>query len=295
MKTLRDIGEDAVIARITRHLSPGARVLAGPGDDCAVVESPRRGQVALLKTDCLVEGIHYAPGTPAGKAGWKAVARVLSDFAAMGGRADHLLATVVLPPDREIRWVEDLYRGMDRCAQRFGAAVVGGETSSLPSGAPALVSIAATAWRKQLTLRDGGKERDALFVTGTLGGSSRGSHLTFDPRLEEAEWLTSNFRVHCMMDLSDGLGRDLPRLAAASGCGFSLDRGSVPRRRGATLENAIGDGEDYELLFAVAPRTARAMEAGWKRRFPALKLTRIGALTPPGEGETLDGGWDHFG
>lgn len=296
MKTLRDLGEDEVVARLTSLLSAGSAVMVGPGDDCAVLRSPERGKVILLKTDCLVERVHYLPSAPPSRVGWKAVARVLSDFAAMGGVPAHLLVTVALPPTCEVKWAEALYRGMDRCATAHGAAVVGGETSSLPRGSAAVISVAASGWarRSRLVLRSGGKPGDVLFVTGRLGGSGKGAHLNFKPRLDESHWLTSRFKVRAMMDLSDGLGRDLPRLAEASSCGFVIEESALPRRRGASVEQAIGDGEDYELMFALAPRSADRLETTWARRFPKLPLTRIGKLTRPGEGQALGGGWEHF-
>ena len=296
MSRLSDLGEDALVARLTSLLSSGPAVLAGPGDDCAVVKGGARNEVALLKTDCLVEGIHYSRETVPAKVGRKAIARTLSDFAAMGGWPRHLLVTVALPPECEVSWVEGLYRGMNKCAQQFDCAIVGGETSSLPKKAPAMISVAATgvAKRRQLTMRSGGKHGDALFVTGRLGGSLRGRHLTFTPRLVEARWLTAGFRLHAMMDLSDGLARDLPRLAASSSCGFLLDRSAVPRTRGVTLAQALGDGEDYELLFAISARASRRLEEEWSAQFPELKLTRIGSLTD-GDPDELSGGWDHFG
>lgn len=295
MAYLSDFGEDALVARLTRLLTPGADLLVGPGDDCAVVRGSRRGEVGLLKTDALVEGVHYAPDAPAKKVGWKAVARVLSDFAAMGGWPRHVLVTVALPPDREVRWVEELYRGLDRCAQRFDCVIVGGETSSVPRGGAAMISVAASgvARASRVVRRDGGRAGDLLYVTGRLGGSVGGRHLNFTPRLVEAGWLVEHVRVHAMMDLSDGLAMDLPRLAAASGCGFHLEEGSLPRHAGVTSAQAIGDGEDYELLFAVSPRSSRKLEEGWIRRFPRLKLTRVGSLLE-GESRPLSGGWDHF-
>jgi thiamine-monophosphate kinase len=159
-----------------------------------------------------------------------------------------------------------------------------------------VISVAGTGWarRRQLVLRSGGRAGDVLLVTGKLGGSLGGSHLNFTPRLEEADWLASRFPVHAMMDLSDGLGRDLPRLADASSCGFLLDRDALPRNPGVSVEAAVGDGEDYELLFAVSPRVATRVEAEWASRFPQLRLTRIGTLTAAGEGEGLVGGWEHF-
>lgn len=295
MPQLSEFGEDPLVERLTGLLSAGKGVLAGPGDDCAVLEGGSRGELELFKTDCLVEGVHYGPDARPRKVGWKAVARVISDFAAMGGRPRHLLVTVALPHDREVRWVEDLYRGMDKCASQFEAAIVGGETSSVPKGAPAMISVAAIGLvkRSRLVMRSGGKPGDALYVTGRLGGSLRGKHLTFTPRVVEARWLTKHFRVHAMMDLSDGLASDLPRLAKASGCGFLLDRDRVPRSRGVSVEEAIGDGEDYELLLAVSRRSCARLETDWRSRFPGLPLTRIGSLEEDG-GERLGGGWDHF-
>jgi thiamine-monophosphate kinase len=136
-----------------------------------------------------------------------------------------------------------------------------------------------------------------LFVTGLLGGSlASGWHLRFRPRLDEAQWLTRNFRLRAMMDLSDGLAADLPRLAAAGRTGFRLDAASVPRRADASLAQALGDGEDFELLFAVAPREALRIETAWKKKFPRVRLTCIGALAPLGVAEGLrrTRGFDHF-
>jgi thiamine-monophosphate kinase len=116
-------------------------------------------------------------------------------------------------------------------------------------------------------------------VTGKLGGSGRGRHLKFVPRIEESRWLTKNFRIHAMMDLSDGLGADLPRLAKASGVGFAIDEKSLPRTKGCSISEAINDGEDYELLFALAPNDAGELERKWRKEFPSLSLTPIGRLT----------------
>jgi thiamine-monophosphate kinase len=126
--------------------------------------------------------------------------------------------------------------------------------------------------------RSGGRAADELFVTGKLGGSLRGKHLRFIPRIAEARWLTKNFFIHAMMDLSDGLGADLPRLARASGLGFDIDENALPRSPGCTVAQAINDGEDYELLFAISPHSSRKLQASWIKKFPRLLLTRIGQL-----------------
>ena len=223
------------------------------------------------------------------------MARTLSDFAAMGGLPRHLLVTLAVPSDCQMRWVEDVYRGVNKCARAFGCFVVGGETSSLPAGAPVMISVAGSgsARRSQVVLRSGGRPGDLLFVTGRLGGSQRGRHLSFMPRLAEGDWLSRHFRVHAMMDLSDGLAMDLPRLATASKCGFRLDENAVPRSRGVTIQEALKDGEDYELLFAISERSSRRLIAEWPEKFPGLKLTHVGALAEEGA-QGLSGGWDHF-
>ncbi len=121
--------------------------------------------------------------------------------------------------------------------------------------------------------------------------------MTFEPRVEEGRWLARHFRVHAMMDLSDGLGADLPRLAGASGCGYRVDHDALPVSAGADLEGAISDGEDYELLFALAPGDAERLRCLWKRKFPRVDLTEIGELTrvgaKAGKKKSSDG-YDHF-
>lgn len=294
---LCDLGEDAVVRRLARNLPSGDGVIAGIGDDCAVVRPLRRGWSELLKTDCVVEGIHFRPDAPRAAVGWKAAARVVSDFAAMGGTPRHALVTVCLPSDRPVSELDRLYAGIRKAAMRFRFGVVGGDLARSPG--PMMVSIAMTGAVRRWVGRAGAKPGDGLYVTGCLGGSGAGRHLRFEPRLDEGIWLTGQRGVRAMMDLSDGLATDLPRLARASGCGFEVDVLRVPRGRGASAEAALCDGEDYELLIAVAPAAAERVERGWKERFPSLRLTRIGCLTAKGEhwlGRTGAGsGWDHFG
>ncbi len=294
MKTVQELGEDALIQRICKNLGQEVHVLTGPGDDCAVIETgTEKNQVlSLLKTDAVVEGVHFLAETSAQKVGWKATGRVLSDFASMGGEGKELLVTLAIPGKTPVNWVDELYQGMSRCASTFGVSIVGGETTAVPEGSAKVISVAGRGEvaRSQIVLRSGGEPGDALFVTGRLGGSLAGWHLTFLPRIKEARWLVEHFSLTAMMDLSDGLARDLPRLAAASGCGFELDRAAIPRNRGCSIAQALGDGEDFELLFAVPSQSAKQLQSSWPKEFPLL--TRIGSLTSSG-GE-LRGGWGHF-
>ena len=285
---LSDLGEDGLVARLTRGLPGGPTLRTGPGDDCAVLGGRSDAVWTLLKTDCVIEGVHFTPETEPRRVGWKALARAVSDIAAMGGLPEAALVTVALRPSMEVAEAEALYEGIKKCARKFRIAVAGGETARSPG--PTFVSVALTGRveRKRCVLRSGGRPGDILFVTGRLGGSLSGKHLDFMPRLNEARWLTEHFRVRAMMDVSDGLGADLPRLANASECAFEL--GEIPCSPGCSREDALRDGEDFELLLAIGPRDAARLEREWP--FRGLPLTRIGRLT---EGVSCPAhGFDHF-
>jgi thiamine-monophosphate kinase len=297
LMTIANYGEDRLVADLLALLPPpGRRVLTPPGDDCAVVRGVCNGRRQLLKTDCLIEGIHFTPDTPPEQIGWKALCRPLSDIAAMGGQPAFALVTLALANKTELARAHGIYEGIGRAAREFGVEVVGGETARSPG--PCFLSVCLTGEtdRRGRALRSGGRPGDRLYVTGRLGGSfASGRHLSFRPRLEEGRWLAKHFPIRAMMDLSDGLGADLPRLARASGTGFALDRSALPLAAGCTTDAALGDGEDYELLFAIGPRRAGGVERAWRKKFPNEELTAIGELTLPGEGQTLaPGGFDHF-
>lgn len=295
MKRIGDMGEDALIERLLREVPLGSGA-AGPGDDCAVMEGDGP-QLQLLKTDAMVEGIHWNPSTEARRVGWKATARVASDFAAMGGSPTDFLITITLPASTPLDWATGLYAGMGECLKAHGGRIVGGETTRAPDGAPMVISVSAagTVPRDRLVLRSGARPGDTLLVTGQLGGSLGGKHLDFVPRTREAAWLSQHHKPSAMMDISDGLAKDLPRLAHASGCGFQLKREAIPCTTGCGIEQACSDGEDYELLFAIASSRIGTLIDAWQDQFPELALTPIGTLCPVGEGDSLEGGWDHFG
>jgi thiamine-monophosphate kinase len=289
VSTLRDIGEDALIARLTRLVPLDPEPAAGPGDDCAVIDpGPHSDTLQLLKADAIVAGIHFLAETPARPVGWKAAARVVSDFAAMGGKPERFLVTLALPVETRVSWVEDLYRGIGDCLKIFGAVLAGGETSRVPTSSAAVISIAATGSvrRDHLVLRSTARPGQILMVTGTLGGSLAGKHLAFTPRVKEAEWLAANFKPAAMMDLSDGMAKDLPRLAEASDCGFRLDRERLPLSPGCTVEQALNDGEDFELLLAMDTSRVPALLGAWAMVFPEIPLTVIGRLVSSDEGKS---------
>ncbi len=293
---LREVGEDRLLIRLLSSLGKNKNVVVAAGDDCAVVRPPRGSELLLLKTDCVVEKIHFTSATNPERVGWKAMMRPLSDFAAMSGLPQFALVTLIVPATRSTRWVSQLYRGLNRAARRFDVVIVGGETSDTRGPAAISVSVAGFVEKNRCVTRSRGKVSDDLFVTGKLGGSIRGKHLNFVPRINESRWLTQNFRVHAMMDLSDGLGADLPRLARASKVGYKIDIDALPLNRGCKIDNALNDGEDFELLFAVSPRDRKRLQKDWRRKFPRIPLTRIGSFNRKSKIENRDlfRGYVHF-
>jgi len=275
---LRQLGEDRLLAQLLPDLPRAKAVHTGAGDDCALVEFRGARDLLVLKTDCVVERVHFSVQASPLEIGWKAMMRPLSDFAAVSALPEFALVALIVPGARSTSWVRQLYRGLKRAAARFGVSIVGGETSDTPGPAALAVTVAGFVEKARRVLRSGGRPGDDLFVTGRLGGALRGKHLRFVPRIRESRWLTEDFRVRAMIDLSDGLGADLPRLARASKLGFKLELERLPLSRGCKIDNAISDGEDYELLFAVSPRERKRLEQSWRKQFPRVPLTRIGKL-----------------
>jgi thiamine-monophosphate kinase len=293
------VNEFELIRRLRGLLPPNATTRVGIGDDCAVLDLGLPGRLLLFKTDAVVEGIHFESGTPPGSIGHKALARCLSDIAAMGGTPTHGVVTLGVPTNFELARIEGVYAGLNALAQRHGMAIVGGETTSNPERMLLSVAVIGTAREGHCPLRSGARVGDALFVTGALGGSlESGRHMTFEPRLEEARWLVDHLDVHAMIDLSDGLAGDLRHLAAASKVGAELVIESIPihpdlvgvrtgaaeapvtpRSAETAWQRALSDGEDYELLFAAAAADAAWLSEAWHRQFPALHLSRIGTIT----------------
>jgi len=297
--SLGALGEDALIARLLRGLpkvTAGAGIVAGAGDDCAIIGRPRDRRWTLLKADALVENVHFLRETEPRRVGWKALCRAISDIAAMGGEPRHALITIAVPRTLPVEWLDGLYAGLKRAAKKFGVAIVGGETVRSPGPIFINVSLTGEVERTECVRRSGGKPGDRLYVTGRLGGSIAGKHLDFTPRLAEARWLVSHWNLQAMMDLSDGLGADLPRLAAASGCSFRLEMEALPCTAQCSPKQALTDGEDYELLFALPRKYAAGLELAWQTAFPKLPLTCIGTLEARSKlrQPSIPRGFDHF-
>jgi thiamine-monophosphate kinase len=282
--------EFELIARLAKSLPTNESVLTGAGDDCAVLDLGAADQLILFKTDAVVEGIHFTSETPPEKIGRKALARCLSDIAAMAGTPVAALVTIGLPEKFDAEFVAKIYDGMNALAREHGVAIVGGETTTNPKSILISISLLGTVPRGKQILRSGAKTGDAIFVTGELGGSLAEKHLDFEPRLAEARWLAGHFPIHAMIDLSDGLAGDLRHMLNASGVGAEILKTAVPVSRAAKLRAkqssatkpafaaALKDGEDFELLFTVASKDAVKLLDGWKKKFPKLKLSCIGKI-----------------
>jgi len=307
--------EFELISRLTRGLPAPDSVVAGVGDDCAVLDLGIPGKWVLFKTDAVVEGVHFTAETPPGKVGRKALARCLSDIAAMAGTPTHALVTLALPPKFDAARVERIYDGLRELAAEHAVSIVGGETTTNPGGLLLSIALLGTVPRDKCIRRSGAKSGDAIFVTGTLGGSLAGRHLDFEPRLAEALWLADHFQIHAMIDVSDGLAGDLGHILKASGVGAEVRAASVPVSREARarakssslakppLVAALTDGEDFELLFTLASRNAVALTDAWRLQFPKLRLSCIGKVTAEkglrlrdqhGVRELAAKGYEHF-
>jgi thiamine-monophosphate kinase len=284
MKTLGDIGELDAIRRICSRL-PGRRdILTGAGDDCAVVRSEPGATVDLLLTsDPVIENVHFSPSDAPEHIGHKAIGRLLSDIAAMGGDPLWCLIDIAAPPSTPVERIERFYDGALAHAKKHGLAIVGGDLAT--GGALEIHAFAAgSVPAGQAILRSGARPSDLLYVTGALGGSFHGKHLSFEPRLREGRWLRG--LATSMIDVSDGLASDLRHLTGMSRTGAELWIGGIPisdaaRQHAAPftpLQRAFRDGEDFELLFTVPEALAADMERRWAAEFD-IPCGRIGSMT----------------
>ncbi len=261
-----DLGEFGLIDKIRKYAPMTSSVVKGIGDDTAVLRHTK-DKYLLFTTDMLIEGVHFARRMGGGPIGHKALACSISDIAAMGGVPTHAIVSLGVGPKTPLRFVEDMYKAMGALAKYFGVSIVGGDT--VRSDKVVInVALLGEVEKKHIVTRSGARSGDWIFVTGTLGRSlATGKHLNFIPRLKEARFLVKNFKPSAMIDISDGLAGDLNHILKASRAGVRLWDNAVPLTKGATLAQALTDGEDFELLFTLKESDAmRLLKWQNKRR-----------------------------
>jgi len=272
----------------------GAELLVGPGDDAAVVR-PLGGDRLVLTVDQLVEGRHYEQGTALDLVARKAVARSVSDIAAMGAVPVWAMATGLLPEG--YAHGDELFAALHRWANRFGCPLIGGDIAAGPGPMALTVTVCGQMEDgHEPKLRSGAKAGDEIWITGPVGNSlASGWHLNFEPRVNVGRAASALEGVHAMIDLSDGLGRDAGRVGKASGVTLEIEAAKIPLRQGARdWRTAIGDGEDYELLV-VGEGLAGKLE-GLIGPIGVMREGEPGAVVIDETGQRLDVsglGWDH--
>jgi thiamine-monophosphate kinase len=322
MNHFRD--EDELVKEIARHFlrNRGQNLRLGIGDDAALWK-PKPGFVSILTSDWFLEGSHFLREKhPPDSVGWKCLARAASDIAAMGGTPCCFLLNLALPAAATGNWLKNFLGGLRRAAKSLECVLAGGDTTHSKRIFISVTVIGEIREGREV-LRSGARLGDLLYVSGTLGEAEQGlrllrnsrgqaspknvvlrKHLYPEPRIALGRWLAERKLATAMMDISDGLSSDLRRLCAASGVGALIDARALPLPGGVGPEFAkrlaFHGGDDYELLFAVAPRKVRLLPA----RFQKLRLTPVGEITKQlgiqvigknGTSESLRvAGWDPF-
>jgi thiamine-monophosphate kinase len=324
--------EDSLVQRIARVFAgepaDSHSTLKGQVGDDAALFAPKRGYETILTCDWFLEGTHFLRDKhPADAVGWKCLARAVSDIAAMGGQPRCFLLSLALPQACTGHWLDEFLRGLRRAARKFSCFLAGGDTTQRKE---ILINVMVVGEVRagQAVLRSGAKPGDVIFVSGRLGEAELGlrllrsanaaankriaavkKHLYPEPRVALGMWLAGECLANAMMDLSDGLSSDLPRLCAASGVGARIEEAKLPivptaankrTERFDGVQLALDGGDDYELLFAVP----RGKVARIPRSFRGLLLTKIGEITRGrallrkdknnSKHELVAGGWDPF-
>jgi thiamine-monophosphate kinase len=301
----KPINENRIV-KLLQDRYPGSNlsIKKGIGDDAAVILPRNAQEYWIVTTDMLLENIDFRRDwTPPGDLGCKSIAVNLSDLAAMGARPRFFTVSLALPPDVSEKWILEFYRGMTELGSSNGAWLIGGDFSGSKSEIMISITVLGESLKRKVLYRSGGRPGDLLYVTGSLGRSAAGlkllqngctrprlqpqkeaiqAHLKPAPRCEAGLWLSQSGLVHCMMDLSDGLSVDLPRMCSASGVGAEIDCSRLPVFTKSSLwgcdplDLALNGGEDFELLFAVPRNKARLFEKTYPSKFP--DVTNIGEM-----------------
>ena len=258
------MSEFAFIKWLTNQQQSKGLVRTAAGDDMAVLDFPR-GELLLVGVDQVLDQVHFdATEHTARQIGAKVMNRNLSDCAAMACLPVAAVVAVALPRGCGMEYARDLYLGLKEAADKFDCAIIGGDTASWEGRLACSVTVLVRSAGINPVLRRGAKVGDGIFVSGALGGSILGRHMDFIPRINLARELAGRYRLSAMLDISDGLSRDLGHICEESGVGAMLLGEQIPihedaRRLAArdgkeAWEHALHDGEDHELVFTSADR-----------------------------------------
>lgn len=315
---LKEIGEFGLIGRIKAIVdAPSAELLVGIGDDTAAYRTPI-GDVTLLTTDTLIEGVHFdLKYFTFYQLGWKAMAANLSDIAAMGGVPKYALVSFSLPANVQVDSVEEFYRAAKELGDKFKTAIIGGDMTQAPEKVSVSLTVIGEVEEEKLTLRSGAQIGDAVFVIGSLGAAQAGlkvlkshdeklkgkygelveKHLKPQPRVDEARFLVENFPIHSMIDISDGLASEINHICNQSGVGARINAEQIPLDSATEevahtfkekpLEYALTGGEDFELLFTAALEVADELQHKFHNKF-GYYCSRIGMIREQKDGIVLE-------
>ncbi len=301
---IKQLGEFGLIDRIVKGIKTDKSVIVGVGDDAAALKYNKK-EYLLLTCDMLVEDVDFRINYAAPEdIGWKVVCCSISDVAAMGGIPKWMVVSVGIPKRLSLKIIGGVYTGIKKAAERFDTNVVGGDTSHSDK----LIIDAAMLGivkKKNLVKRSGAKPGDAIFVTGSLGGAVKsGRHLSFTPRLKEAQMLVKDFTVNSMIDISDGLSSDLNHILRMSRVGAVIEEALLPLSKGASMQDALTEGEDFELLFTAPEKEVKRLKEKFSS-FSGASITQIGEIVSAKKGFKLidkngnarqvkAGGYNHF-
>ena len=286
---LKNLGEIKLIKSFAKTMRLDRSVVNGSGDDAAVIKWTR-DKYLLLTCDMVIEDVHFRlPEASPFDIGWKSMARNISDIAAMGGEPRYALVSVAIDPEKSTRFAGELVKGMNAAASRFNVNIVGGDMARSKS-LMIDISLAGEVEKRNLVLRGGAKPGDIILVTGSIGGSGKGKHLNFIPRVKESREIVNRFKLNSMIDISDGLVMDLWRILDASKTGATLYQNAIPLSQDAgSFKKAISEGEDFELLFTMSTGEAKRF---FKTYLGKMKtpVTMIGEITEKNNGYKLVNG-----
>jgi thiamine-monophosphate kinase len=278
MMKISDLGEFGLIESLKKSIKTDSSVIKGIGDDCAVIKFDKNNYM-LLTCDMIVEGVDFTPKDSPYLVGRKALAISLSDIAACGGLPRYALVAIGMPKSTTVSRINKILKGMRSLAGKYNINIVGGDISKADK-LTIDVSMVGFVEKKYLVLRSGAQDGDIIFVSGPLGGSLYGKHLSFLPRLKESRFLLENFKVNSMIDISDGLLQDLSHILKESNCGAGIYEELIPLSKEAkSLKQGLSMGEDFELLFTLSKKESILLRENRFKKNIHARFFPIGYIT----------------